>query len=297
MRKQFWIILLVTIFINAASILSGAINWNVQIVVSGMAFFVGGLYKPQRINAFWYFLILVFPSALLHGFLILKDHLIHMYLIVFMVYAALGLGLLMNAFVISVKRKRIYIGIITGFILSFYWINGFYLDHIFRLNQIEIENSIKTSNNNLLLLSLKDANKMPVKLSDFKGKVIVLDFWHTYCGACFRAFPEIEKVEQSFSSNNHVVFFSVGIPFRNQSINDLIATTTELPYDLNYLYADVSNRDSVLSIFQLEKYPTIVVIDKTGQLFYLGALHMNNSLINKSLKEIIEECLQVEHTK
>ena len=42
--------------------------------------------------------------------------------------------------------------------------------------------------------SLEDQQGKTVKLADFKGKVIVLDFWYRGCGWCIMAMPQIKEV-------------------------------------------------------------------------------------------------------
>ena len=52
---------------------------------------------------------------------------------------------------------------------------------------------------------VEDRNGKPVKLSDFKGKVIVLDFWATWCGPCLESMPHTAKVARKYAGKEVVV--------------------------------------------------------------------------------------------
>src|SRR6478736_1153365 len=50
------------------------------------------------------------------------------------------------------------------------------------------------------LAPLKDANGASFKLADFFGKVVVVNFWATWCGPCRREIPELIKLHKEFQS-------------------------------------------------------------------------------------------------
>ncbi len=55
---------------------------------------------------------------------------------------------------------------------------------------------------------MHDINDKPVKLSDFKGKVVVLDFWATWCGPCIASMPHTDEVAGKYKDQDVVVVAS-----------------------------------------------------------------------------------------
>lgn len=56
----------------------------------------------------------------------------------------------------------------------------------------------------------KDINGKEVRLSDFKGKYILVDIWATWCGPCKGELPSLAKQEKAFEGKN-VVFLSISV--------------------------------------------------------------------------------------
>jgi cytochrome c biogenesis protein CcmG/thiol:disulfide interchange protein DsbE len=53
--------------------------------------------------------------------------------------------------------------------------------------------------------TLNDVSDKPVKLSDFKGKVVVLNFWATWCRPCIEELPSLQRFHDRFAAQNVVV--------------------------------------------------------------------------------------------
>ena len=57
--------------------------------------------------------------------------------------------------------------------------------------------------------TMKDLSGKTVQLSDYKGKVVILDFWATWCGPCKASFPMMQKAVNQFKSDKDVVFLFI----------------------------------------------------------------------------------------
>jgi thiol-disulfide isomerase/thioredoxin len=57
--------------------------------------------------------------------------------------------------------------------------------------------------------SLQTLDGKTVKLSDYKGKVVVLDFWATWCVWCLKGMPAVEEVRKKYAGNDKVQFLAL----------------------------------------------------------------------------------------
>ena len=68
------------------------------------------------------------------------------------------------------------------------------------LSLIRIDEKIKAQN-----FALKDLNGNEVHLEDYRGKVIFLNFWTTWCPACLVEMPSMEKLYREFKNKNFII--------------------------------------------------------------------------------------------
>ncbi|PWK77057.1 thiol-disulfide isomerase/thioredoxin [Mucilaginibacter oryzae] len=113
---------------------------------------------------------------------------------------------------------------------------------------------------------LRDAENKPVKLSDYRGKVVVLDFWFTGCGACKALAPVLFEVERKYE-HRPVVFISISIDrTRGQWLATLKTNEYTSPLAVNFYTEGKGDRHEVIKDFDVHGYPTIIVIDREGRL-------------------------------
>lgn len=98
-----------------------------------------------------------------------------------------------------------------------------------------------------------------MKLSDLRGKVVVLNFWATWCGPCGLEIPWFVEFEQQFKSRGLEV---VGISMDEEGWSAIKPYVAE--HKMNYRV--LLGNDSVSQLFGgVESLPTTFIIDREGR--------------------------------
>ena len=105
--------------------------------------------------------------------------------------------------------------------------------------------------------SLKAPDGKTVNLTDFKGQIVLLDFWATWCGPCKLAMPSIQKVAKTYSGRKVVV---IGINAWEEDPKNAVAYMKAQKYD----YKLVLGGDAVAANYHIEGIPTMIVINDKG---------------------------------
>jgi thiol-disulfide isomerase/thioredoxin len=111
--------------------------------------------------------------------------------------------------------------------------------------------------------TLKDLDNNEVSLSDFKGSVVVLDFWGTWCGPCKRELPYSRKIEENFKDREDVVFLFVAMERGSRDYWKEFVNNNNLPG--THLYTSNDNRNLVP--YKITSVPRYVLLDKEGNIY------------------------------
>lgn len=103
-----------------------------------------------------------------------------------------------------------------------------------------------------------DLKGTPVSLSDFKGKVLLVNFWGTWCVPCLREIPELVRLSAQFNNKGLAV---VGIAVDSGRPDDIRTFMTE--HGMNYPSL-VGTLAPVRKTFQVVGFPTTLLIDRHG---------------------------------
>ncbi len=102
-----------------------------------------------------------------------------------------------------------------------------------------------------------DLDGNEVTLADFSGKVLVIDFWETWCGPCLQVFPSLNEIRGEYPDDFEVLAVTIGM---TEGPEEARAFKENHDYDFYYLY-DQNNVSDELGIMSI---PFKMYIDPEG---------------------------------
>ncbi len=139
-------------------------------------------------------------------------------------------------------------------------------------------------------------DQQPVKLSDLRGQVVLLDFWAHWCGPCQYVFPKLQRWHDSYKDKGLVI---LGLTNYFGRANGRLA---KAPEELDYLrdfkkrnrlpYGFAVSDSSTNEVnYGVTSIPMSFLIDRNGNVRFIavGANDQETTALGKKLKELIEE--------
>ncbi len=106
--------------------------------------------------------------------------------------------------------------------------------------------------------TLQDMNGNTVSLSNFKGKVVIIDFWATWCSPCRAAIPGLERLYKAYNAKGLVV---LGISVDQGGWESV----KEFGTGLGVTYPILKGNDDVFVKYMVRSIPMLVITDRNGK--------------------------------
>ena len=131
-------------------------------------------------------------------------------------------------------------------------------------------------------LSFLDADKKQVNLDDYRGKLVLLNFWASWCAPCKEEMPSLDSLQSNKNLNNLQIF-----PINVGQDNEKKAKDFFEELDIKTLNIYFDTTITLAKKFQLRGIPTTILISKDGYEFarIIGSIDFENQKFIKWLSK------------
>lgn len=127
--------------------------------------------------------------------------------------------------------------------------------------------------------TLKDLNGNDVKLSDYKGKIVILNFWAVWCKYCLLEMPDFNELNKELEIEDEVVILAVNSQESPEKVKEYLTSSN---IDLKVL---LDQDGTVTQTYGISGFPTTFFINKDGTLY----TYIPSMTDKKTLLEIIDK--------
>jgi peroxiredoxin len=130
--------------------------------------------------------------------------------------------------------------------------------------------------------SLNDSEGKTIKLADFQGKVVLLDFWATWCHGCMTEIPWFMEFHDKYKADGLAV---IGVSVDDDGWKSVKPFLAERKFN----YTIVVGNQELEKLYSVEAPPVAVLIDREGKIVETHAGVVEKDSFEKEIKELLRE--------
>ncbi|MFQ5965374.1 MAG: redoxin domain-containing protein [Candidatus Scalinduaceae bacterium] len=131
-----------------------------------------------------------------------------------------------------------------------------------------------------------DLKGNPVSLSEYKGNIVVIDFWATWYDPCIQEFPKVKEMYRKFEDKG-VKFIGISL---DDVIEDLKSFVEEKQIEWPQVYEGMRWKGKISKLYNVQKIPMMFVLDQEGKVRHVGS-DMNK--ITQIVSNLLFESMQL----
>lgn len=126
---------------------------------------------------------------------------------------------------------------------------------------------------------LKNSDGETVRLSDYRGERVLVNFWATWCAPCRAEIPDLQKLHD----NKHVTILAINLTESEKGDGDITDFVEEFKMTFPILM-DANSEAS--AVYQVQAYPTSYMIDSNGRIKFIALGAMNYDIMVRELEKL-----------
>lgn len=110
--------------------------------------------------------------------------------------------------------------------------------------------------------TLKSTSGENIRLSEYRGQVVLINFWASWCGPCRQEFPHLDAIHQKYADLGFTVF-GVNVEQDREMADKVLR---DIPVSFPILF---DHQNQVSELYDVDAMPMTVLVDRSGEIRYM----------------------------
>lgn len=147
-----------------------------------------------------------------------------------------------------------------------------------------LANAAATVGTNAPDFTLKTLNGPNMRLQEQRGKVVLVNFWATWCGPCRKEIPHLNRIADKYKS--------AGLVLMGVNIDEDVRNAADVASKLKVSFPVLLDTDKAVSkLYDLNSMPSTMVIDRSGKVRFLHRGYQDGyeDTYDQQIRELLKE--------